>query len=293
MAPRTTRKRPADTSCDNLIPSKMNTAEASQMTSAEAKQLGDQLKELETRIDQKFVGIDGSIQLIGGSILDNGDSIQEVKDGLDSIRGTALTSKGSRQGYLRASFNIKILPRLVIREYQDCRVYLLLLCHECERDSDALIYDVEYTIRFLGTTNPRYHSAKQCFDEKCSCSGWASFILWSELIDKTKGFIDENGNFTMHVQFLWDVRMNIQVPLRLDYSASNFLEPDCTLVIEGQKIPVCKALMMIHSAYFKTMFSREFREKNQDNIELKEMILPKMSMVKMWSACCAWPIFSK
>uniref|UniRef100_A0A915E9B3 BTB domain-containing protein n=1 Tax=Ditylenchus dipsaci TaxID=166011 RepID=A0A915E9B3_9BILA len=114
--------------------------------------------------------------------------------------------------------------------------------------------------------------------------GLSSFIPWSKLIDKAEGLIDESGNFMMQAEFFLGARTNTQVPLNLDYSTSNFVEPDCTLVVEDQKIPVCKALLVIHSTYFKTMFSRDFREKIRIEIP-RGLIREKTLMGKMWSAC--------
>uniref|UniRef100_A0A915DEW5 BTB domain-containing protein n=1 Tax=Ditylenchus dipsaci TaxID=166011 RepID=A0A915DEW5_9BILA len=195
------------------------------MKSAEANQLGDQLKQLKlglikTREYRWFNSRDESW--------------------FDAIKETVIISKGSRQGYLRAASIHITLVSVVTREIsglQDPLAASML-------DSDALIYDANFTISLLGSIS---HILSR------------SILLLIE-------------NIRLQVGLLSFCGQSSSTKRKLSLTKDEYAEPDCTLVVEGQKIPVCKALMMIHSSYFKAMFSREFREKNQDEIPLEGVL---------------------
>ncbi|CAL2047103.1 unnamed protein product [Caenorhabditis brenneri] len=48
-------------------------------------------------------------------------------------------------------------------------------------------------------------------------------------------------------------------------------ETDAILVVQGKKLHVNKALLSIHSDFFKTLFNSEFKEKSMEEIEIKDV----------------------
>uniref|UniRef100_A0A915CTR7 BTB domain-containing protein n=1 Tax=Ditylenchus dipsaci TaxID=166011 RepID=A0A915CTR7_9BILA len=61
------------------------------------------------------------------------------------------------------------------------------------------------------------------------------------------------------------------VPDFAQFLSSTTLKSDCTLVVEGYRIPISKALLATYSVYFDTLFYGRFAESNKDEVELKEV----------------------
>lgn len=66
---------------------------------------------------------------------------------------------------------------------------------------------------------------------------------------------------------------------------------DCTLLIEGQKIPASNFVLSINSLFFKTSFSGSYQEANCNEIEIKDIPLETVRAVLDYFYTGEWPEF--
>ncbi|GMT37499.1 hypothetical protein PFISCL1PPCAC_28796, partial [Pristionchus fissidentatus] len=85
-----------------------------------------------------------------------------------------------------------------------------------------------------------------------------------------QGFIKDD-KIIVEARFTKIEVSGVAKPLEFDFSSPAVGSDNVVLIIEGKKVHVSKNYLAIHSPVFKTMFFGEFAEKNQEEIELKDV----------------------
>lgn len=114
------------------------------------------------------------------------------------------------------------------------------------------------------------------FTSKASVWGKHEFAPWQPMHDQ--GYVLENGSITVEAKFTVKEVHGVRfVPKqrfprkqtsrkrpRMDFTQTEEGVTDAVLVVEGTRVHVNKGVLAVHSAFFKSMFFSNFRERNQE-----------------------------
>uniref|UniRef100_A0A915D5Z2 BTB domain-containing protein n=1 Tax=Ditylenchus dipsaci TaxID=166011 RepID=A0A915D5Z2_9BILA len=264
--------------------------DVSEALSDQQKNVGDLYGRMEAMINNKFVEIRDSIHK---KLSENKDAIMqnrlEIRESLLKTGMVGAEKKGPfglKRNFLEATFNIDDLLStfsysktinyagakwcLAVKKTEEGHKLGAYVVHKA--DSVNISYDTNYTIRLLGSSENIQKEGKSCLAYESPGKAFRhSFLLWSRLVNITNGFVDEKGNFKMEVEFSVTGNTTACGPLNPQFLISGFVESNCTLLVEDRRFPVNKELLSAYSNYFKTLLFGEFREKDQDEIEMKDV----------------------
>uniref|UniRef100_A0A915CVM8 BTB domain-containing protein n=1 Tax=Ditylenchus dipsaci TaxID=166011 RepID=A0A915CVM8_9BILA len=232
-------------------------------------------------INEKLMGIDGSIQRLQASLSENkativkenlkfGESILKIDESILEIRALVAEKKkpiAIKEGSLHAlllkpSISTLLQANGVALGVQKRLIVQVAGCLQKRRG-----YSVSASLLQNGMEGEYLlHKAN-----RVRGMGFCPFILWSQLVQDENGFLDEKGDFKMEVELSITENTAPFAPLDPQFLSSGLVESDCTLVVEDHRFPVNKGLLSAYSNYFKTLFFGEFCEKSQDEIELEEV----------------------
>uniref|UniRef100_A0A915DAS4 BTB domain-containing protein n=1 Tax=Ditylenchus dipsaci TaxID=166011 RepID=A0A915DAS4_9BILA len=109
------------------------------------------------------------------------------------------------------------------------------------------------------------------FQAKENDFGYSQFLKIDSLLDPNNGYIKDD-TVLLQVDVSAGPHHKFKEGMRGDeFLTSGLVESDCTIVVEGHRFPVNKGLLSAYSSYFKVLFFGQFCEKNQDEVELKEV----------------------
>ncbi|GMT29638.1 hypothetical protein PFISCL1PPCAC_20935, partial [Pristionchus fissidentatus] len=146
---------------------------------------------------------------------------------------------------------------------------------ECNEESECDLWRVEHesTIVLINQQNPENtlrFEPTGAFDKEKSSRGKARFILMSKLFDSSKGFIKED-KIILEAHIVVKSVMGVRKSVKFDFTDSSGVWHKTALIIEGEKVYVCKPYLALHSPVFASMFFGDFAEKNKEEIELKDV----------------------
>uniref|UniRef100_A0A915D0B9 BTB domain-containing protein n=1 Tax=Ditylenchus dipsaci TaxID=166011 RepID=A0A915D0B9_9BILA len=98
--------------------------------------------------------------------------------------------------------------------------------------------------------------------------GWDPYVAWSELTDGSNALVDQNGNFVIEAEFFLQIKSAPSIGINLEFLTTDSVQPDFTFVVQGNRIPVIKALLSACSVPFRDIFCKS----SQDEIELNDLI---------------------
>uniref|UniRef100_A0A915E2L2 MATH domain-containing protein n=1 Tax=Ditylenchus dipsaci TaxID=166011 RepID=A0A915E2L2_9BILA len=88
---------------------------------------------------------------------------------------------------------------------------------------DTLSHNVDYTFCLLGSSSNQLFISGAKSDDDVS---WSYLVSWSKLINKDNGFVNQDGNFVIQVEFCVKPETDKKIPLDLEFLDSSLVRSD-------------------------------------------------------------------
>ncbi|GMT02629.1 hypothetical protein PENTCL1PPCAC_24803, partial [Pristionchus entomophagus] len=145
----------------------------------------------------------------------------------------------------------------------------------CNQDSVYDHWRVEHTSTITAVSRNKPESSKSLefsdsYEKENVSWGRREFALFSDIMNTEEGFIQDD-------KVLLEARISVEAVDGMkklvlhDFSQVHEDSDSVTLRIGGENVYVSKGYLAIQSPYFSALFFKDFKEKNQSEIELEDV----------------------